>query len=176
MFRTIDRYEETGLGLPYPVILLNGAEEEVDEETGDVVGISVPDLEQLVASVALVRAMCPVQLSGAEVRFIRQAIGMSAKDFAEALTLDKATFSRWEHEKQLCGGWADKQVRQIAVIKLASLVPHLTIEPDAVVSMKIQPAVPEWHPNIEMRRVPVSAVDAPDDGEAWDRVELPRAA
>jgi hypothetical protein len=74
-----------------------------------------------------------------------------------------------EREQHICGAWADKQVRQIAVIKLANRAPHLSIEPDSVVSMKVRPASPGWHPRIEMRRVPVTASSTGGAAEAWDR-------
>ena len=54
MFRTIPRHEEDGIGLPYPVVLIDSAEEELDA-SGAVVGLSVPDLEGLAVSVAVAR-------------------------------------------------------------------------------------------------------------------------
>ena len=106
MRRVLPRYEESGLGLPYPVVLINAAEEHADA-AGNVLGVSVPDLEGLVAAVAVARAFLPVELTGSEVRFMRKVIGMSAKDFAEALKLDPASLSRWENNKQTLGGWAE---------------------------------------------------------------------
>ncbi|MCA3416073.1 MAG: hypothetical protein INF84_15865, partial [Roseomonas sp.] len=90
MPRVLPRYEEKSLGLPYPVVLINAAVEHVDA-AGNVLGVSVPDLEGLAAAVAVARAFLPVELTGAEVRFMRKVIGMSAKDFAEALKLDPAS-------------------------------------------------------------------------------------
>ena len=104
MFRTIPRHEEDGLGLPYPVVLIDGAEEEIDDTTGEVVGVSIPDMEELVAAVVLARVLHPLQLDHREVRFIRQVIGMRAKDFAQALDMAPETFSRWENGKQELGG------------------------------------------------------------------------
>ncbi|MDT8330216.1 helix-turn-helix domain-containing protein [Roseomonas gilardii] len=128
MFRTIHRYEEDGLGLPYPVVLYNAAQEEVDDETGKVIGISIPNMEGLVAAVAILRAMIPVQLDGAEVRFIRQVIGKSSKQFAEELNLDPATLSRWENNKQTVGEWADGQVRHAAVLLLSERAPSMKVD------------------------------------------------
>jgi DNA-binding transcriptional regulator YiaG len=93
MFRTVDRYEEDGLGLPYAVTLIDGAEEQIDDDTGKVIGISIPAMETLVAAIAVTRASIPVQLSGDEVRFIRGVIGMGSKAFAESLEMDPSTFS-----------------------------------------------------------------------------------
>ena len=172
MFRTIERFEETGLGLPYPVILLHSAEEEVDETTGIAIGVSVPELENLVASVALTRALDPMQLCGEEVRFIRHAIGMSATALADALTLDKATFSRWENGKQEVGEWADKQVRQIAVIELGPQVPCLSVNPQDIVRLRTRKRRAGEHPHIEMRRVLVAARESSCGVEVWDMLPL----
>jgi len=165
MFKTIDRYEETGIGLPYPIILVDSAEEEIDDATGERVGVSIPDMENLVISVALARVFIPTQLTGAEVRFIRQVLDMSATAFASDLTLDKATFSRWENGHQTVGEWADKQVRQIAVIKLAPRVPCLSIDPQDIVKLR---TVSGPAPHIEMKRIHVQEDRAGDCGEAWD--------
>ena len=172
MFRTVERFEETGLGLPYSVVLLHSAEEEVDDVTGEVVGISVPDMENLVVSVALTRALDPMQLCGEEVRFIRQAIGMSATAFADALTLDKATFSRWENGKQELGEWADKQVRQIAVIELVRKVPCLSIDPKNIVRLRTRKPQKGEYPHIEMRRVQIGSGEPCAGEEAWDMLPL----
>ncbi|MDL2169777.1 hypothetical protein [Asaia sp. HumB] len=124
MFRAIERYVDDTLGLSHPVTILDGVEEEIDEATGERVGISIRDYESLVASVAVVRALCPLELSGRDVRFIRRVLGMSASAFAEALTMDPSTLSRWEGDKQTVGAWADKQVRLIAVTALEDHVPE----------------------------------------------------
>jgi hypothetical protein len=132
MFRTITRYEEDGLGLPYPVVLIDSAEEETDA-SGAVVGVSVPDLEGLAAAVVVARCLNPLQLAGEEVRFIRDVLDMTARDLAEALGLDHATLSRWENGKQAVGGWADRQVRYVTLLMLHDRVPGLHVDPkDAI--------------------------------------------
>ena len=152
MFRTIAHYEETGLGLPYPIILLDGAVAEIDEiHRRNKIGVAIPNMEGLVAAVAVTRALLPVALDGAEARFMRRAIGMSAKDFAGATNIDPATLSRWENNKATVGGWADKQIRMAVVIKLADRVPHLRLDPKAVVDLIILPRPDAVWPIITLR-------------------------
>lgn len=139
MFRTIERYEATSMGVPFSLILINGAEEEIDDETGHAVGIHIPNLEGLIAAVTVARVLIPLQLSGAEVKFIRRALGKSSKDFAESLALDPASLSRWENGKQILGGWADKQVRMAAVILLGDKVPSLNIDQKSIVDLQMHP-------------------------------------
>ncbi len=168
MRRVLPRYEESGLGLPYPVVLINAAEEHSDA-AGNVLGVSVPNLEGLAAAVAVARAFLPVELTGSEVRFMRKVIGMSAKDFAEALKLDPASLSRWENNKQTLGGWAESQVRLATVAILAQRMPSL--KPDMEKLFRMVPRKREegeaW-PLFEMRLEPPSVNEAPRSaGESW---------
>lgn len=167
MFRTIPHYEDSGFGLPYPVILLDAAQEELDEN-GTPVGIHIPDMEELVACIAVTRALDPQQLDGREVRFIRRALGMSAKDFAEVLEIDAATLSRWENNKYRPGGWADKQVRMAAVIKLRDRLPSLSLDTRTVVDLHIKVAQPDVWPRFEMVRVPRAHAPCCDEAQDWD--------
>ena len=171
MFRTIPRYEERGLGLPYAVVLVNAAQEELDEH-GVRVGVHVPDMEGLVACVVVARALNPQQLDGREVRFIRRVLSMTGKDFAEELEITAEPLSRWENNKYRPGGWADKQVRMAAVIKLQDRLPGLSLDVKVVPSLHLHTA-PDGHwPAMEMVRVP--CVEPPcdalqeDEGQGWD--------
>jgi DNA-binding transcriptional regulator YiaG len=168
MRRVLPRYEEKGLGLPYPVVLINAAVEHADE-AGNVLGVSVPDLEGLAAAVAVARAFLPVELTGSEVRFMRKVIGMSAKDFAEALKLDPASLSRWENNKQTLGGWAESQVRLATVAILAQRMPSL--RPDMEKLFRMVPRKRDegeaW-PVFELRLEPQQATEVPRSaGESW---------
>ncbi|MBM3592920.1 MAG: hypothetical protein FJX32_09655 [Alphaproteobacteria bacterium] len=168
MRRVLPRYEERGLGLPYPVVLINAAEEHMDA-AGNVLGVAVPHLEGLAAAVAVARAFLPLELTGSEVRFMRKVIGMSAKDFAEALKLDPASLSRWENNKQTLGGWAESQVRLATVAILAQRTPSL--KPDMEKLFRMVPRKREegeaW-PVFEMRlESPCLTETARTVGESW---------
>ena len=171
MFRTIPRYEESGLGLPYSVVLVSAAQEELDEH-GVRVGVHVPDMERLAACVAVARALNPQQLDGREVRFIRRVLGMTGKDFAEALEITAETLSRWENNKYRPGGWADKQVRMTAVIKLRDRLSALSLDVKVVPSLHLHTAPHGHWPVMEMVRVPCIGppCDATqkDDVQGWD--------
>jgi DNA-binding transcriptional regulator YiaG len=168
MRRVLPRYEESGLGLPYPVVLINAAEEHSDA-AGNVLGVSVPNLEGLAAAVAVARAFLPVELTGSEVRFMRKVIGMSAKDFAEAFKLDPAYLSRCEKKNQTLGGWAESQVRLATVAILAQRMPSL--KPDMEKLFRMVPRKRDegeaW-PLFEMRLEPQHLADTPrNPAESW---------
>jgi DNA-binding transcriptional regulator YiaG len=174
MFRTLPRHEEDALGLPYPIVLIDGAEEELNE-AGEPVGVSIPDMEELVAAVALARVLDPLQLDGREVRFIRHVIGMQAKDFARALDMSPETFSRWENGKQEVGGWADMGVRMAAIIHLRERAPGLSLDTKDVTGLRIRRrAEGEW-PAIEVRRIHHGAGRSDGASEAWDAPRLAAA-
>lgn len=175
MFRTIERYEESALGLPYPVVLINAAQEEVDEK-GTPIGIHIPDMEGLVACVAIARALHPQALDGRDVRFIRRALGMAAKDFASSLEMDAATLSRWENNKYLVGAWADKQVRMAAVIKLRDRVPSLSLDTKAVVDLHAFPAPQGQWPELELHRIQRVTASCCPESQDWDALPVSLAA
>ena len=168
MFQTIERYEHFGLGLPYPIVILGGAEEELDE-AGNRVGIHIPNSDGLAASVALARALLPVELSGSEVRFIRRAIGMTARELAAAADIKPETLSRWENDKCSMGQWADKQIRLMAVVALRGRVPGVTADDKSVVALNpVRRVVGVW-PKLEMRLVHIpSEQGGNSEDEAWD--------
>jgi DNA-binding transcriptional regulator YiaG len=138
MRRVMERYEETGLGLPYPVVLLGSAVEHLDAE-GNVIGVSVPDLEGLAAAVALSRAFDPVALDGREVRFLRKLIGLPAKDFAEHIHINPATLSRWENNKETVGEWADGMVRFAVAAIIAQDHPELQVNLKELLALRTRP-------------------------------------
>lgn len=172
MFRTLERDQETGLGLPYPVVLLNAAEEEIDPETGARVGVAVPDMEGLIATVAVTRALIPLALDGAEARFMRQVLGMTATALAEALSLDKATLSRWENNRQSMGEWADKQIRLFVLIRLADRVKIAAAEKNAIIAMHILPGEHHTLPVMEFELHTASASQTGECVAGWDRLRL----
>lgn len=171
MFRTLERYEENGLGLPYPVVLINAAQEEIDE-AGKPIGIHIPDMEGLVACVAIARALHPQALDGRDVRFIRRALGMAAKDFASSLEMDAATLSRWENNKVALGAWADKQVRMTAVIKLRDTLPNLSLDTKTVVDLHAFPVPQGQWPELELRRIQRDAASCCSEPQDWDPLPL----
>ena len=168
MLRVISRHEERGLGLPYPVVLLNAAEEVMNDQ-GERVGVRIPDLEGLAAAVAVVRCLHPLQLSGQEVRFIRRVLGFTQKELADSLEVSAPeTISRWENGAY-SGGYTEKLLRTITLIKLKARTPGVSAHHDVIVGLRLIKRDAAHLPEMLAERVPVT------DGarQAWD---LPMAA
>ena len=174
MTHVLDRYEETLAGLPYPIIVLDAAEEITHPKTGKILGIAIPDAEELAAAVALALCFLPTRLCGAEVRFIRRVVGMTGQELAAAVEMDPATLSRWEHGKQDVGGWADKAVRMAAVLRLQDRAPGSSLNPADVVTLPVVPRPADFIPAIEVRRVATSAPET--DVKGWDAEVVKLAA
>jgi transcriptional regulator with XRE-family HTH domain len=171
MFRTIAEYEEDGLGLPYSVVLVDAAEEEIDEETGTRIGISIPDLEGLIATLAVARSFVPVQLDGAEVRFLRRALGKSAKELAGDLGVDAATFSRWENGRAAVGEWADKQLRMFIALTFPEQVSELGFESTDIIEFRVLKREEGRWPRFRVMRVHKEGNRLPEH-DAWQTVKM----
>jgi transcriptional regulator with XRE-family HTH domain len=168
MTHVLDRYEEKLMGLPYPVVLLNAAEEITHPKTGKVLGVAVPDAEELAAAVALALCFMPTRLSGAEVRFIRRVMGMTGQELAAAVEMDAATLSRWEHDKQTVGAWADKAVRMAAVLRLQDRAPASSLRPEDIVGLHFVPRPADSRPTIEVHRVGSEDDAVESEVKGWD--------
>ena len=168
MSHTLERYEERLLGLPYPVVLFDAAEEVVDSDTGEVLGVAVPHAEELAAAVALALCFQPFVLTGAEVRFIRRVLGMTGQELAAAVEMDGATLSRWEHGKQTVGAWADKALRMAAVLRLQDCAPSSSLNPSDVVSIHPTARPDGLQLAVEVRRIRPLASEIESDAAGWD--------
>jgi DNA-binding transcriptional regulator YiaG len=150
MIRTLERYEENGFGLPYPVILENAAEEVLDD-AGNRLGIRVPNLEGLAATVAVVRCLSPRQLCGREVRFIRRVLGLTQRELADQLEIKSdQTISRWEKDVEgAVGGYVEKLLRSLTLIQLHDHASAVSADPKAIANLTIvKSRAKTWQPMI----------------------------
>ena len=120
--------------LGVPVTLIDAVEEREDGS------VRFPNLDMLLATVAVVRVLQPIQLVGTELRFLRSVLELTGAEFAEAIDLsDKSVVSRWENDKVRPGGFTEKVVRQLVLNLLGSLAPGIEIPENAIPGMKIRP-------------------------------------
>jgi len=83
------------LGTPFKVFLVNGVSEKPDADTGKLM-TEIVDLPGLIASILQARILHPRKLSGADLKFIRSALGMRSAELAEALEVSPEHYSRCE--------------------------------------------------------------------------------
>ena len=119
--------------LGVPVMLIDAVEEREDGS------VKFANLDMLLATVAVARVLEPIQLVGAELRFLRGVLELTGAEFAEAIDLsDKSVVSRWENDKVRPGGFTEKVVRQLILNLLGPRAPGIVIPENAIPSMKIR--------------------------------------
>lgn len=118
-----------------PVLLLDSVEIEIDDEGEELT--SIPNEKGLEASVAIARVLHPRKLAGAEIKFLRKAMGMTGREFAATMEIDPATASRWENDGQVLGGASEKMLRHLVVTELADKAPGIDASHDDIVRMRI---------------------------------------
>lgn len=126
------------------VMLLNAAHERVCTACNTPV-IDIPDAEGLTAAVVIARATDPVKLNGAEIKFMRKAMDLSAKKLASRLEVTEETISRWENDKQPIGGANEKIFRYLACKALAPSAPAIHWSIDAIMNMEIGARINNEH-------------------------------
>ena len=117
-----------------PVTLIDAVEEREDGS------VRFPNLDMLLATVAVARVLEPVQLVGAELRFLRSVLELTGAEFADGIGLsDKSVVSRWENDRVRPGGFTEKVVRQLVLNLLGPRAPGIPVPENAIPGMKIRP-------------------------------------
>ncbi|MEW6209209.1 MAG: YgiT-type zinc finger protein [Acidobacteriota bacterium] len=99
-------YKECGLDNVY----LENMEVVVCENCGVITPI-LPRITLLHATIARAIALQPYPLSGADIRYLRKQLGLSAKQWAVLLRIDHATLLQWENGDQTIGSQSDALIR-----------------------------------------------------------------
>lgn len=100
--------------------------------------IHIPDLPGLVTAVALTRVKLPFKLNHREIKFVRKAMEISAKELADHLKVAPETLSRWENEKMPMEERSELFFRLTAIALLVDRAEAVDPEMDKVVKMDIQ--------------------------------------
>ncbi len=135
---TLPRYQDDGLVGLANVVILNAAQKYVCKDCGEDNGISVPDVAGLQAAAAVTRVMIPVKLVGREIRFLRNALGMKAKELAERIeTRADETVSRWENDQRPISARDEKMLRLLAGRILSERAKAIGFDETVIFNMKI---------------------------------------
>ncbi len=129
----VKEYDAT-VELGLPVTLIDTVTESEDGSK------TFPKVRMMLATIAVARALTPVQLVGAELRFLRGALLFTGAEFAEAIGIsDKRTVLRWENDRTRPRSFTEKIVRQLVLNLLAPHAPGVEIPANAIPGMKISP-------------------------------------
>jgi len=123
-----------------PLVLKNAVTEITCENCGEVRHRLPQDRENMIEkTLAFARLHIPVILSGAEIRFLRNTLGMDQEAFCTQIMPGSkiATLSRWENDKQRPGGFAELVMRTNVAALIAEDVPGMSYDPKFTVGMKL---------------------------------------
>lgn len=119
------------------VILVNGAAQKMTCDMCGHVRIDIPDPEGLTAAVVKARALMPLKLNGREIKFMRKAMEMPAKELASKLDVSEETISRWESQ-QAIGGANEKLFRYVACKTLNDDAPAIPWTMEQIINLDIR--------------------------------------
>lgn len=134
--KTLAVYRDDLMGIP--VVLLDSAIQEKCEKCGMALATIIPDLDGLIAAVAVTRAMEPAKLTGQEIRFMRKAMDIPGKALAAVLEVKPETLSRWENSKDVMGPTSEKLLRMVTVGMMYRKAPAVDSDLQSIVNMRIQ--------------------------------------
>ncbi|MGH8122055.1 MAG: hypothetical protein ACREPT_04725 [Rudaea sp.] len=152
-------------GFGFPVLLINAATVSTCETCDEKEEITVPNLPGLTAAVALQRVMLPAKLSGADIRFVRKAIGISSAALAKHLEVTPESFSRYENDKLAISPPTEKLLRIIVGYMLKDKAPAMEFDVQKLADMRL---VAAWDPSLP---VPMMAFELVKIRTAEKRVE-----
>lgn len=127
-------YEYSFMGLP--LILHNSVIKYVCNQCDNCKpSIHVPDEPGLMAAVALTRVKMPEKLKGHEIAFLRKAIDLPAKVFANRIEVAPETLSRWENNKAPMSSLAERVLRLMVAIELGPKAIGIDIDLNIISNM-----------------------------------------
>ncbi|WP_295320892.1 helix-turn-helix transcriptional regulator [uncultured Sphingopyxis sp.] len=103
------------LGAPFKVILKDSVKQQIDKSTGKVLNTTIPNPRDLLRKVALHRLAHPRKLNGEEIKFVRKALKIKAKDLAEMIDISVEHMSRCESGERILSPGIEKCLR-LAII------------------------------------------------------------
>lgn len=135
--KVVEKYEDKLLGIPR-VFLYNTVSQEVCPKCQTVQSVNIPNLQGLITAVAVYRVGRPFKLNGREIRFLRKALEITAKELADKLFVRPETVSRWETNSEPIGPQSEKIFRLIVGERLADKAPLIKFVRKDILEMDIK--------------------------------------
>jgi len=135
------------LGFPN-LVLVDAVQEEKCPKCGSVEAITIPKVGELIAAAALLRSTMPQKLRGQEIRALRKALGLNARQLAKELGVREEAVSRWENGRDPIGPASEILLRLAVVDLLGEKAPGISANMSDVRRLKIEPTAPSAQPVI----------------------------
>jgi DNA-binding transcriptional regulator YiaG len=159
-----------------PVILIRAVEVEQCADCGELLSKKIPNFQNLIAAMAVVRVTDALKLNGVDIRFLRKAMNWTGKELADRLGVSVETVSRWENGKDLIGVANEKLLRLIVGTAMHEDAPAIDFDPQQITNMRIESvrATEAMRPMC-FERVKFKRPSHPKE-EQWDTAILDEAA
>jgi len=135
------------LGFPN-LVLVDAVQEEKCVKCGSVEAITIPKVAQMVSAAAVLRSTMPQKLRGQEIRAMRKALGLNARQLAQELGVREEAVSRWENGRDPIGPASEILLRLAVVDMLGEKTPGISANMSEVRRLKIEPLAPSARPVI----------------------------
>jgi|SRR5215470_3579404 len=125
--RVVPDFEHAAIGLP-GVVLRNAVEEIYCVRCGTVDSVHFPNIDGLTAAIAVARVKQNTKLAGADIRFLRKALGHNQQELATLLGVRSETVSRWESNHQPIEPPTEKLLRALVAVELSERAPGIEVD------------------------------------------------
>ena len=136
--------------------IVNCVEKAVCKACGEEI-ITIPDANGLIAAAAIARVMIPTKLNGSEIKFLRKAIMLQAKELARIMDLRAETISRWEcDDLQKITSSDEKLFRMIVGFNLKQAedkAPGVNFDEKSILDMNIRRLESRDRPALEQEKL-----------------------
>ena len=132
--------------------------------------VFVPNLLGLSAAVAIARVQEPTKLNGKEIRFLRKALALTARELAARIDVTAETVSRWEADRVPIKTQNEMILRLLVASLLAKSAPAMNVDIEGILKTKIVP----FRNTLDNESMSFELVRMKDQGRKekhWDTIE-----
>ena len=123
--RVVDQFEATDIGAPFKVVLKDSVKVTSDPDTGEIISYTIPDPDGLFRAIVITRILHHRKLFGADIKFLRKAVGVKQKDLAKAIELSPEHLSKCEAGSLPIGPSSEKLLR---IFLFKTVIKHHKLE------------------------------------------------
>ena len=116
----LPEYVADHLGAPFEIVLCKSVKQTKDND-GNVIKTTIPNPRGLLRQIAISRLTHPRKLSGKDIKFVRKALSIKAKELADMISVGPEHFSRCETDKAVLSPGIEKFLRLSVLVDTLEL-------------------------------------------------------
>ncbi len=116
----LPEYVADHLGAPFEIVLCKSVKQ-TEDKNGNVIKTTIPNPRGLLRQVAISRLIHPRKLSGKDIKFVRKALSIKAKELADMISVGPEHFSRCETDKAVLSPGIEKFLRLSVLVDTLEL-------------------------------------------------------